>query len=104
MSFAETDNWDLYNTLKKVCPLYKCYHHLPMIYSPANFHRNQHNIFGKVTSFNVLCVARTGPDAVPVPPSIMHADLDLHRGGGVTFKQHQTAAWMKASAVTRGIL
>eukprot|EP00290_Baffinella_frigidus_P055520 CAMPEP_0180340692 /NCGR_PEP_ID=MMETSP0989-20121125/800_1 /TAXON_ID=697907 /ORGANISM="non described non described, Strain CCMP2293" /LENGTH=421 /DNA_ID=CAMNT_0022329423 /DNA_START=6 /DNA_END=1268 /DNA_ORIENTATION=+ len=74
----------LMSEIKKLGP-YLCYYHDPPLYSPRNFRKEKHNIFGQTMSFNILCLARR---THKIPKGLENKSLD-------SFKppQQVKAAW-----------
>jgi len=40
---------------------YRLFWHTPPLYNPENFNSNQHNMFGNICSFNMLCIHKSVP-------------------------------------------
>jgi hypothetical protein len=44
--------------------------HTPLLYNPDNFLANPHNVFGKVASFNMVCLPRESATMIEGLPEI----------------------------------
>jgi hypothetical protein len=42
---------------------YRLWWHTPPLYNPDNFSRNPQNVFGRIMSFNMLCLPRESAEA-----------------------------------------
>jgi FkbM family methyltransferase len=60
---------------------YQLYWHLPWLYSPDNFFRDQENIFAGIVSDNMVCVPRTGPLSITVQGLIEITSKDARPPG-----------------------